>query len=83
MLPLQIEYHHEHNHPMDGIAVLKHKDVSVEARQAVSQYLDEGYRPSAALASFKEDLRNRLPHEHYVEAAADRSKVPDYQFVSR
>ena len=76
-----VKYAHHHNHPIDGVAVLRHKDGSPEVKEQVIALLKAGHGPASAFAAYKQKLRQAMDPEAYGKVCADRSIVPDYEYV--
>jgi len=71
-----------HNHPILAGDVLRHRDVGPEARERVSQLLQDNHSPLSALEVLKYDLQAAHPDD-YVRLCADRYHCPDLKWCYR
>ena len=78
-----VEFHHQHNHPINTPDVLRKRDVSDATRTNLIQLFDSGYSPSEALSVLKYGLLNDCPEEEVETKLADRSILPDIYYIHR
>ncbi|KAI2645313.1 Kinesin-like protein CIN8 [Labeo rohita] len=80
--PTSVHLYNVHNHNIFVAEALRHKDVGVEATEALTQLFEIGYSPTSALAMIKSDLLAEHGNK-YVYASANHAIYPDLRFCYR
>lgn len=81
-LPAVILFHYQHNHDIRCADALKHRDVSTETTQKLTDLFHRKYGPTAAWEALRYQLR--VEHgDNYDKVAADRAIFPDIQYCCR
>jgi len=84
--PLVLTMEFNHNHPLDTVSVLRHRDVASYVSSKFADLLTAGHSPLAALAIHKYDLYLEHGAQQYLQFINDRHHFPDvgwcYRYVS-
>lgn len=80
---MEIEIHNWHNHPVDVPCSLSKRDVSVQTTEKLKDLFKSGYSAAEALSLLKFDAQLSMSDSDYTKACADRSIIPDLNYVDR
>lgn len=81
-LLLHVCIKHNHNHPLDSVEALQHRDVARDTVEKLKTLFYSGHSPASALHTLKYELQEELG-DAYQHALVDRSICPDVGFCYR
>lgn len=81
---MDVQLKNHHNHGVDIPDALRHRDVAPEVNRQIRTYLASHHTPAQAQERIKQQLQSECCSvQQYGVLSADRSMVPDYQYICR